>query len=70
MKPPDACYYLSNKAYSFPAPATDDEDQALQPDATPFSCLRTHEPIGPDGEEACDRDCGPHRPCYRPEVQL
>ncbi len=73
MKPPDACYYLSNKAYFFTRPEPvkgDDHDPEPQPLSTPFWCLRTHETLGPDGEEACDEFCGPARSCYQPEVEL
>ena len=69
MKPPNACYYLENKAYFFP-PLGRKSDEEPEPLSTPFTCLKTHEQIGPDGEEACDELCGRHRTCYRPEVEL
>ena len=71
MKPPDACYYLSNKAYFFSPPEAMKETEVdPQPLSTPFWCLKTHEALGPDGEEACDELCGRDRPCYQPEVEL
>ncbi len=69
MKPPDACYYLENKAYFFP-PLERQSGEEPEPLSTPFICLKTHEQIGPDGEEACDELCGPDRACYKPEVEL
>ena len=83
MKPPDACYHLCNKAYFFTAPeafkdkpvlkhsnGTGDQDVEPQPLSTPFWCLKTHEALGPDGEEARDDLCDATRSCYRPEVTL
>ena len=69
MKPPNACRFLNNKAYFF-APVENDPEVEPRPLSTPFWCLKTHEPIGPDGDEASDDRCGPHRDCYRPEVEL
>ena len=69
MKPIDACHFLNNKAYFFPPPVHDDgEDE--RPHSTPFTCIKTHEPIGPDGESVSDECCGPDRPCYRPELRI
>ena len=65
MKPADACYFLENKAYFMPPPENDEEI----PD-TPFRCLKTHEAFGPDGDFACEETCGPHRRCYKPEIEL
>jgi hypothetical protein len=68
MKPLDACYYLRNKALYFPPPV----DAALrkEPLSTPCWCLRTHEPLGPDGGHVTLESCRKGRECYRPEVEL
>jgi len=67
MKPLDACYYLENKAYFMPPAET--KDQELP--ETPFTCLKTHEAFGPDGDLACEETCcEAHRACYKPEVEI
>lgn len=68
MKSHDACYYIQNKAFFFPPPL--DGDRAGEPLSTPCWCLRTHEPVGPDGVEVTVEACRPGRACFRPEVQL
>ena len=40
------------------------------PLSTPCWCLKTHEPVGPDGEGVTVDDCVAPRACYRPEVDL
>jgi len=70
MKPLDACHFLDNKAYFFPPPVHEDDDAEPQSPSTPFTCLKTHQSVGPDGEFVSDECCGPDRPCYRPEVSL
>ena len=83
MKPDSACYFLENKAYFFPpaehsegsersegTEGTKEEDGMPTADTLPFTCLKTHEAFGPDGDEACEETCGPHRSCYKPEVEL
>lgn len=71
MKPESACYYLQNKAYFFPPAEGSTEDDGMPTaDSLPFTCLKTHEAFGPDGDEACEETCGPHRSCYKPEVEL
>ena len=81
MKPPDACYFLCNKAYFFTPPEAfsdkpvlkdsgNADDTEPQPLSTPFWCLKTHEALGPDGDEARDDLCDAGRTCYRPEVGL
>ena len=70
MKPPDACRYLQNKAYFIPpAPAGETVDEP-RPLSTPFWCLKTHDPVGPDGGEVDAECCGPGRSCYKAEVEL
>jgi len=69
MKPPHACRFLQNKAWLFPPPAGE-ESREIATFATPFTCLRTHEPVGPDGRDVGERVCRADRPCFRPEVDL
>lgn len=75
-KPLHACRWLQNKAYFF-APvvrpvgaAPDAAADEPAPPSTPFWCLKTGDPIGPDGGDVRDACCGPHRPCYKPQVDL
>ncbi|RMG10717.1 MAG: hypothetical protein D6731_16905 [Planctomycetota bacterium] len=76
MKRPNDCFYLQNKAFFFPPPLPVDEPDRPEIVAPPTSlstpcwCLRTHEAIGPDGEEAHPELCVPGRACHRPEVDL
>ena len=69
MKSPDACRYLDNKAYLFPPPVGE-EPQESEGFVTPFYCLRTQEPVGPDGDDVGEHCCVAKRGCYRPEVEL
>ena len=67
-KPPDACFYLGNKAWFMPPPVEAPEvPEAL---STPFWCARTHEAFGPDGEIACEETCNRARECYKPEIEI
>lgn len=68
MKKPTDCYYLQNKAFFF-APHPNDAVNDL-PLSTPCWCLRTHDPVGPDGGDVDTGACGSGRACYRPEVDL
>jgi hypothetical protein len=70
MKPPDACRFLSNKAYFFHPPAEQSEATEPHPLSTPFWCLKTHEAVGPDGGDVADSCCGPDRTCFKPEVEI
>ena len=73
MKPPAACYHLVNKAFYFPPPMhvpLGEEGIYREALTTPFTCLRTHEPIGPDGADVSLEDCACERPCYQPEVDI
>ena len=77
-KPMHACRWLQNKAYFFAAispaggaaGAGEIEKVDPAPLSTPFWCLKTGDPIGPDGGDVRDACCGPHRPCYKPQVEL
>lgn len=70
MKPPDACRFLENKTWFLgPAPAGG-EPEGTQPLSTPFWCLKTHEPIGPDGDLVDDVCCNGERPCFKAQVEL
>ena len=71
MKPPDACRFLHNKAWFYPPPAEPPPPDAEPEDrATPFWCLLTHEPVGPDGGDVDQDCCGPTRRCYKVNVEL
>lgn len=69
MKPPDACFYIQNKSYFLPPPADGFPDGGEEL-ATPCWCLRTQEPVGPDGKRVAADACRKGRACYRPEVEL
>ena len=71
MKPAHYCYFLENKAFHMPPPPDGRErDDVVSPSWLPFTCLKTHEVFGPDGEDACPEGCVPTRACYKPEVEL
>lgn len=68
MKPLDSCRHIQNKAFFFPPPVEGyDEMRTL---ATPCWCIRSHEPVGPDGGEVSLERCDRKRPCYEPYVDL
>ena len=73
MRPLSACRYLQNKSF-FLAPLPEgspeleaDRDQEL---STPCWCLKTHEAVGPDGDEVWITVCLRGRPCFEPEVEI
>jgi len=71
MKPLDACRHLQNKAFFFPPlpeglPKLDLHEEL----STPCWCLRTHEPIGPDGDQAWLNVCKRGRSCFEAEIDL
>ncbi len=68
MRPLTACKHLQNKAFFFPPPVEGyDEELGLR---TPCWCIRTHQPVGPDGGEASLERCDKSRTCFQPAVQL
>ena len=68
MKRPTDCYYLQNKTFFFAPHPTAREDEL--PLSTPCWCLKTHDPVGPDGGDVDVAVCVSARPCYKPEVDL
>ena len=70
MKPPTACSFLQNKAFFFPPPVDLPADAEPLPLSTPCWCLKTHDPVGPDGGDVSEESCGSRRTCYLPEVDL
>ena len=70
MKLPSACSFLQNKAFFFPPPVDVDPADLPLPLSTPCWCLRTHDPVGPDGGDVCEESCVSPRACYVPEVDL
>ncbi len=71
MKPLDACRHIQNKAFFFePLPEGSPELDLHDELSTPCWCLKTQEPLGPDGGEVWLNVCVRGRPCYEPEVEI
>ena len=66
MKPSHLCRWLDNKEFALPPLV--DAAKPPGPEAepgTPYSCGKTHQGFGPDGELACADDCVSGRGCFQ-----
>ena len=63
------CLHLLTKEAFLEIPS--DSERAFQADEPIWWCDKTGDPLGPDGSEACRKDChGPGRSCYQGPIRL
>ena len=63
------CIHLLTKEAFLEIPA--DHEKQFEADEPIWWCDKTSEVLGPDGSEACRKDChGPGRACYERPIRL
>ncbi|MEM8885317.1 MAG: hypothetical protein AAGD14_14710 [Planctomycetota bacterium] len=71
MKPIKACRWLENKAFMMgPSAEKSPDEDLLDQFSTPCWCSKTHDSLGPDGDDADLKGCigAKTRDCFESEI--